>query len=93
MLLQLKDLNWILKIWSEYELTIRTTDTRDASETELYTDETIKIKLEDVNEPPSIDDDTDDEGSINWYAYHRAVGEGLGEYTKVGKKLTCSDPD
>jgi glutamate synthase domain-containing protein 2 len=71
---------------NEYELTIRTTDTRDAKEMELYTDETIKIKLEDINEPPSINYDTDDEG-LSLESISRSVGEGLGEYTKVDKKI------
>ena len=44
---------------SKYELTIRTSDKDDS---ELYTDENIKVTVNDANENPEIDNDEDDDG-------------------------------
>ena len=74
---------------SKYELTIRTSDKDDSK---LYTDENIKVTVNDENENPEIDNDEDDDGKDTG-GIKRTVTEDSGEGTNVGAKITCSDPD
>ena len=74
---------------AEFELTVRTVDASDSS---LYTDENIKVTLTDENEPPEVDEDEDDDGKATG-AVARTVTEEKQAGTKVGNKLTCTDPD
>ena len=74
---------------NEFDLTIRTIDATDSS---LYTDEEIKVTIDDENEAPEVNTDEDDEGK-DTEKVERVVEEDKDAGTKVGTKITCSDPD
>ena len=71
-----------------YDLKIRLSDP-----TGKFTDEDVKVKLNDENEKPVIEKDRDSTTGLETSKLTREVTEQSEAGTKVGKVITCSDED